>query len=294
MRKTKMLAAGMILGFILNGAALFADVQLEGINYDAASPQESLALINGKLVKAGETVEDYQVVKVDRLEVHLKNLKTSEGRVLDMNKAAAENRSSAAATPEDRNPLAGFLGNFQKKPVAKPGPPVFASKTRKTASSPDKLDKSSTQTLGMMSALQDIIPGSGPVGAYRSFMNHVFRGEFDKAREFVERGSSAESILASKQAKYGPCVGEHGKRFSSASYKVVSKKESGKGQIILNVTQTASGDPPGATSAFGSAVVIYNHQASMVKTANGWKIRSFQYSPAPESKKGMGPFWLCA
>lgn len=282
-------------------AALFAavagaeDLRLDGINYDSADPSESLAIINGKLLKAGESVGGYEVTKVDRLEVRVKNLTTSQEAVLDMNKAASEVRSTpstsaplvASEKKESAPSLANLFGNHQKKTLAAPGAAAPAAKP----------DKGAARNAGMFSAIQDLLPGAGPLGAYRNFMNHVFRGEFEKARALVEPGSGAEASLKAREKKFGPCVAENqGKRFSSATYHLAEKKELAGGQVQLTVTQTASGDPPGATSAFGSVTVLYKHQASLVKRGDGWKVRSFQFSQTGggeiEGVK-MPAYWMC-
>lgn len=298
MKKTARFFVVVVLGAGIFAARLGAeDLRLDGINYDAANPAESLAIINGKLLKAGESTDGYQVVKVDRLEVRIKNLQTSEESVLDMNKVAAEvrpaaQRGSPGPAPVDSkpsNPFEGFLKNLQKKKAPSPsGAKVTSAKS----------DTKAARNFGMISAIQDLLPGSGALGAYRDFMNHMFRGEFEKAKTYVESGSGAASSLKSREDRFGPCVANNqGKRFSSATYHLDSQKELSGGQVQLIVTQRASGDPPGSTSAFGSVTVTYKHQATMVKGDKGWKVRSFQFSQTGggEMNKGkmMHAHWLC-
>ena len=140
-------------------------------------------------------------------------------------------------------------------------------------------------------AIQGMMPVGGAAGDYQKFMNAVFSGKFDEAKTFVQPGSSAATLLSKKSTDFSPCAAENGRRFASAAYKVESENKKSDTELDLAVVQTVRGDPPGVTSALGATAVLYKHQATMVKTDQGWKVKSFSFRP--EGAPPAGTFWLC-
>ncbi len=267
------------MGIIWSAQAWAKELKLEGINYDSQNPQESMALLNGELLKAGQTIGGFEVVSVQPLEVQIKDSKTGQIRILNMNKEFEKNPpKSKISKQKNKDPLAVF-NLFQKK-VLEGGASPHAEQIKRA-----------NFFSSLVTAAQGIVPTSGPAGEYQKFMDAFFRGSFEEAKTFIQPGSAAASVLETKTAEFTRCTAEYGRRFSHAAYKVESENKKSDKEVELEITQTVRGDVPGVTSAYGAAAVLYKHHASMVETDKGWKIKNFQYKP--EATGGAGTEWLC-
>lgn len=258
-----------------------ASLNLDGINYDEQNPPESIAIINGELLKAGQKVGDYEITKIELTKVHLKNA-SGEEAVLDMNqefKSFKREVDPARQKAQNQQKSFAFFDNFQKK----------ANSSERTAEV--KNAQRVNHWDAMMTSIQGFMPGSGPLGAYRNFADNLFRGNYDEAKKYAASGSPAASSVDNKIKKMSACHAENGKRFAAASYKLESeKKDSVSAELV--VIQTARGDPPGVTSAFGQAAVIYKHKAKLSNTKDGWKVQTFSYQ-RQTTGGGLDAFWLC-
>lgn len=256
------------------------DLSLEGINYDSANPSESLAIINGELLKAGQSVAGYQILKVELQKVHLKNTGTGEELVLDVNQEFNSKKANPK-TPQ-KKPAASFdlFNSFHKKTLSD----TTTGAEKKSLHQANWFDS-------MFSAVQGMLPMGGPLGDYRKFIDNIFLGKFSEAKAYALPNSAASSSVQAKEKSFSPCTASHGKRFSHASYKLESQTKKSDKEVEIQVIQTVRGDPPGVTSAYGATAVLYKHKALLTQTKEGWKVKSFQMNPV--SNTGMGTYWLC-
>ncbi len=116
--KRVILTFWILFALFVNLTHIFAeDLRLEGVVYDSANPKESLAVLNGEFVKAGEKVGDYKVVKVEPQSALLIHATTGEERLLDVSaksaqpkpEGAIDSSSPAANGPAPGTPVPGIL-----------------------------------------------------------------------------------------------------------------------------------------------------------------------------------------
>ncbi|MBI4549322.1 MAG: hypothetical protein HY714_00135 [Candidatus Omnitrophica bacterium] len=121
------------------------------------------------------------------------------------------------------------------------------------------------------------IDSGGAYSTYKQFVSALFTGKFDQAAALAD-GKVARGQVEQKKRFYGPATASYGFLFRGTSFSLDSHTRSPDGkEMKLTVTQLAKGDQPGVTSAFGTALVRFDHQATLVRTPAGWRVKTFRF-----------------
>jgi hypothetical protein len=115
---------------------------------------------------------------------------------------------------------------------------------------------------------------AGPIKAYESFADNWVRSYNDQALKFADP-AAMKTIPAEKSREYllhsQLIDAYHGVRYSIQDLKEEN------GGVVLEAQQVLSYDPPGVTSAlFGGMVASFRHVVTLKKTAEGWRVVSFE------------------
>lgn len=111
--------------------------------------------------------------------------------------------------------------------------------------------------------------------AYEKFAHAWTRGNKDEAIRHSDK-AVAENALE-RQNLRGLRSGSIMEAFRGERYEVESRNVLPDGDVQLEVRQTISFDPPGATTGIGGAMwTTIHHSAKLHRTPEGWKVAAFE------------------
>ncbi|MDX2227643.1 MAG: hypothetical protein SFY92_11215 [Verrucomicrobiae bacterium] len=108
---------------------------------------------------------------------------------------------------------------------------------------------------------------------YKIFANHVVNKRFKEAKEMTE----GQALLAvEEQEEMNKNMGKAGFSMDvlGATYTLDSKENAGS-ETNLKISQTVRVNPPGQTSAFGTAVP-HKQEATLVQKGEKWVVTKFK------------------
>jgi hypothetical protein len=113
------------------------------------------------------------------------------------------------------------------------------------------------------------------VTAYERFAEAWMRGNKAEAMKLGE--AEAVDSAFDKHALRGMPSGAIIDAFHGTRYTIESKTRSRGGDLQLEARQTILFDPPGAFTGIGGAMLTHiHHSATLRKTADGWKVVTFE------------------
>lgn len=118
----------------------------------------------------------------------------------------------------------------------------------------------------------------GSRGAYKAYEGFAEAWAQEKRAVAAQYGDEAAVKHAFEEKPLrGNAGGNMMEAFRGTRYALESKQRSDDGDYDFVVKQTIFFDPPGVTSGIGGAMVArYRHEATVRKTADGWRVVAFE------------------
>jgi hypothetical protein len=114
----------------------------------------------------------------------------------------------------------------------------------------------------------------GAVWAYQQFAGRLYKMKFDAAQNDIL--PSAEGDFQQARSFYQRAYGKLREGFGYPKYEMIRKEKSGEKGFTFKMEQTVPADTPGSTSAFGTTLLTYVHDAEMEFQGWQWKVKKFQ------------------
>ena len=113
-------------------------------------------------------------------------------------------------------------------------------------------------------------------GAYHGFADAWAKEDRIKAEGFASSQDVVKHAF-DERALRGTRGGAAMEAFRGTSYELESRTGQTNGDVHLVVMQTIRFDPPGRTTGIGGAAwAKYRDEATVTKTANGWRVTAFE------------------
>jgi hypothetical protein len=118
--------------------------------------------------------------------------------------------------------------------------------------------------------------GSRSYAAYEGFAEAWAKEDRIAAERFAS-GQDVVKHAFDERALRGTRGGAAMEAFRGTNYAVESRTTEANGDVHLVVMQTIRFDPPGRTTGIGGAAwAKYRDEATVTKTANGWRVAAFE------------------
>ena len=113
---------------------------------------------------------------------------------------------------------------------------------------------------------------SEAVVTYQKFAEAVLHGQADAARGLAQ-GDAALAQVEKAMSDTG--AARRMSQLMGSRYAILDEASSA-GRRTIHAEQVVAWDPPGTTSAMGAVRVHHDHKVVVEKTAQGWKVVSFE------------------